>query len=137
MKQWLILLIVLTIGLAGCAVERIQFSDFGEAKRADIEVTDPTDYPNLCMIPWTTTECWATLDVYEDIAVDNFNLAQLNADIARDSDAAYDHILSAAKAQQEISKIREEMLEIERREHLFDNIKYLAIIGLGVLGVAL
>jgi hypothetical protein len=115
----------------------MQLPDFEEAERSDKEVTDPTDYPVLCEIPDWDTQCWQSFSVFEDIAEDNKELAQLNADIARDSDAAYDHILSAAKAQQEISKIREEMLEAERRDHLFDNIKYLAIIGVGILGVAL
>jgi len=115
----------------------MQLSDFNEAERSDKEITDPTEYPVLCEIPDWDTQCWQSFVVFEEIAVNNKDLAQLNADIARDSDAAYDHILNAAKAQQEISKIREEMLEMERKEHLFDNIKYLAIIGVGILGVAL
>lgn len=135
MKLWLILLLALTA--QGCAVERMQLPDFEEAERSGKEVTDPTGYPVLCEIPNWDVQCWQAFTVFEEIAVDNLELAQLNADIARDSDAAYDHILNAAKAQQEISKIREEMLEQERRDHLFDNVKYLAIIGVGILGVAL
>jgi hypothetical protein len=115
----------------------MQLPDFEEAERSGKEVTDPTGYPVLCEIPNWDVQCWQAFTVFEEIAVDNLELAQLNADIARDSDAAYDHILNAAKAQQEISKIREEMLEQERRDHLFDNVKYLAIIGVGILGVAL
>jgi len=137
MKRWLILQIALILSLGGCAVERIQFSDFEEAARSDEEVTNPTEYPVLCEIPDWDVQCWQSFVVFEEIAVNNKELAQLNADIARLSDEAYDFILSGAKRQQRISEIREEMLEMERREHLFDNIKYLTIIGLGILGVTL
>lgn len=77
------------------------------------------------------------LDVFEDEAIDNKELAQLNADIARDSDKAYDHILAAAKAQQEIAQIRQEMLEAERRDHFWDNVWLKSLIILLGLGYAL
>ena len=118
--------------ISGCAVERIQLPNFKEAERIDIEITDPAEYPLLCAIPWTAAECWQRIDVFEDVAEDNRVLAQLNADIARDSDEAYDYILSAAKQQQGIVIIREEMLEQERQEHLKDNIQYGLIILLGI-----
>lgn len=117
---------------SGCAAEKIQLPNFQEAERTDVEVTDPTEYPDLCNIPWTSANCWQRLDVFEDVAIGNQELAQLNADIARDSDEAYDHILSAAKSQQQISQIREEQLEIERRDHLLDNWFYRIIIVLGL-----
>ena len=123
--------------VSGCAVERIQLPDFSEAERIDEYITDPSEYPLLCSIPWTATECWQRVDVFEDIAEDNRVLAQLNADIARDSDEAYDHILNAAKTQQEITKIREEMLELERRDHLLDNLYRNVLIGLLVVGLIL
>ncbi len=135
MKRWLILLPALII--SACAVDPIQLPDFEAAERQDVEVTDPVDYTELCPLPWTTAECLQRLDVFEDEAEDNKELAQLNADIARDSDKAYDHILSAAKAQQEISQIRQEMLEAERRDHFWDNVWHkIVIIGLA-LGYAL
>lgn len=77
------------------------------------------------------------LDVFEDEAIDNKELAQLNADIARDSDKAYDHILAAAKAQQEIAQIRQEMLEAERRDHFWDNVWHRALIIVIAIGAAL
>lgn len=77
------------------------------------------------------------IDVFEDVAIGNTELADLNASIAEDSDAAYDHILAAAKAQQEISQIRQEMLEAERRDHFWDNIWNKTLIILLALGYAL
>ncbi len=91
----------------------------------------------LCEIPWNAADCYQRLDVYEDIAEGNTETAQLNADIARDGEAAYDHILNSAKNQQAIAMIREDMLKQERREHMIDNIKHWVVIGLGLLGVVL
>lgn len=115
------MLSVLTIN--ACALDPIPLPDFEEAERLDVEVTDPVGLPMLCEIPFTTAECFLRLDVYEDAAENNTEIAQLNADIARDSDVAYDHILSAAKQQQTIAIIREEMLVAERRAHLIDNVE--------------
>lgn len=75
--------------------------------------------------------------MFDDEANDNKEIAQLNADIARDSDEAYDYILSAAKKQQEIAQIRQEMLEAERRDHFWDNVWNKLIIVLLGLGYAL
>ncbi len=121
----------------GCAVERIQLPDFDKATRSDEKITNPVAYPDLCPIPWASTSCWQRLDVYEDIAIGNLSIAQLNADIARDSDTAYDFILSSAKRQQQIGRIREEMLEQERRDHLLDNWFHRGLIALGLLGAVL
>jgi len=75
--------------------------------------------------------------VFDDEANDNKDIAQLNADIARDSDEAYDRILSAAKKQQEVAQIRQEMLEAERRDHFWDNVWHKLFIVLLGLGYAL
>jgi len=85
------------------------------------------------MVPWTAPECWLRLDVFEDVSIDNTELADLNASITEDSDEAYDHILSAAKQQQEIGQIRQEMLEAERRDHWWDNLQHrIAILVLAI-----
>ena len=115
MKQWLILLSALMV--VGCAADPIQLPDFEVAERAEVEVTDPVEYPVLCEIPNWDVSCWQSFEVFEEIAVGNKELAQLNADIARDSDQAYDHVLNAAKSQQEIGQIRQEILEAERKDH--------------------
>ncbi len=121
--------------VVGCAVAPIQLPDFEVAERAAVEVTDPVEYPVLCEIPNWDVACWQAFDVFEEIAVGNKELAQLNADIARDSDQAYDHILNAAKSQQEIGQIRQEMLEAERRERFISIWERNIIIV--ILGVAL
>ncbi len=110
---------------------------FETAERKDVEVTDPIEYSELCEIPFETVECYQRLEVFDDEANDNKDLAQLNADIARDSDAAYDHILSGAKQQQEIGQIRQRMLEAERRDHFWDNVWNKVLIVLLALGYAL
>ncbi len=129
MKLWLILLTALTISLSGCAAEKTQLPNFELAARdTSVEVSDPVEYTQLCEWPWTDAECLQRLDVFEDEAIDNKKIAQLNADIARDGDMAYDHILSAAEKQQSIALIREDMLQAERNDHLWDNIWHRGLI---------
>lgn len=115
----------------------MQLPKFEEAARGDEEVTDPVDLPELCEVPWSAVECWGRLDVFDEVADGNTAIAQLNADIARDSDAAYDHILSGAKQQQSIGLIREEMLEAERRDHFIDNLQHWGVILLLGIGLIL
>ncbi len=83
-------------------------------------------------MPWSTAGCWQRLDVFDSVAFDNTELAQTNADIARDGEEAYDTILSAAKTEQKISQIREEMLELERRDHWLTKVKSWILIGVAV-----
>ena len=108
--------------VSACAVAPIQLPDFEEATRQQEEVTYPVPLPLLCEWPWSA-ECLERLNKYEDVAEANTEIAQLNAEIAADSDEAYDRILSAAKQQQEIAQIRQEMLEAERRAHFWDNVE--------------
>ena len=71
--------------------------------------------------------------VFEEVAVNNFDLALINAQIAEDSDKAYDAILSAAKQQQQIAQIREEQLQIVRRDAFWDVWLRNGIIAIGIL----
>jgi hypothetical protein len=70
---------------------------------------------------------------YIEVAQNNRDLANLNAEIAEDSDQAYDHILNAAKSQQQIAVIREDMLAEERKDHFLDNLwhRVLIVVGIG------
>jgi heat shock protein HspQ len=70
---------------------------------------------------------------YIEVAQNNRDLANLNAEIAEDSDQAYDHILNAAKSQQQIAVIREDMLADERKDHFLDNLwhRVLIVVGIG------
>ncbi len=122
--------------VSACATDPVQLPEFEEAARSDAEVTDPSALPQLCTIPFTATECWQRLEIYDDVAFDNTELAQLNADIARDGEEAYDHILNAAKKQQEIAQIRQEMFEAEKQDHFWDNVwhrAFIFVLGIGLL----
>jgi len=135
MRLWLILLNALII--SGCASEPLQLPQFQEAERSDEDVTYPTEYPILCEIPDWDTSCWQSFVAFEEVAVNNFDLAIINAQIAEDSDKAYDHILNAAKSQQQIGQIREDMLAEERKDHFLDNLWHRAVILVGVLAAIL
>lgn len=84
-----------------------------------------------------SVECWQRLDAHDIIAEGNFEIAQSLASALEASDASYDQLLGAAKVQQELSQIRQELLKQERRAHAMDNWFYRAIIALGLLGAAL
>ncbi len=117
-----------------CAGERIQLPKFEEAERVDLgEVTEPTDYPLLCAIPWSSAACWQAVGVFEEVAEGNKTVAHLNAGIAADSEEAYDKILSAAKRQQGYAQIREDMYEQEKKNHMWTKIKHWGLIAVGIL----
>ncbi len=124
--------------VSACAAEPIQLPNFEEAARDTTKVvSDPVAYSELCEVPFTTEECYQRLDVFEDEAIDNKKIARLNADIARDSDEAYDRILAGAKKQQDIAIIREDMLQAERRDHFIDNVQHWVLIILMAAGMVL
>jgi len=129
--------LLLALIISGCAAEPIQLPNFEEAARSDEKVTDPVVLPDLCEIPFTTADCYQRFDVFEDVAIGNTDLAQINADIARLSDQAYDKILSGAKKQQDIALIREDMLQAERRDHFIDNLWHRGLIILLAAGLVL
>jgi hypothetical protein len=96
--------------------------------------------PDLCEIPesgqWPI-ECWLGLDAYDIVATGNTEIAQELANALNASDASYDALLSAAKIQQELSQIRQDLLEKERRDHVVDNWWHRGLIVLIGIGVAL
>jgi hypothetical protein len=96
--------------------------------------------PPLCEIPisgqWPV-ECWKKLDAFDIVATGNYDQAQSTANALRKSDASYDALLGAAKVQQELSQIRQDLLERERQAHTMDTWFYRIVIALGLIGVAL
>lgn len=126
--------------VAGCASQPVDLPDWDLAARQPREVTQPIPLPDLCEIPesgqWPI-ECWLTLDAYDIVASGNTEIAQELANALNASDASYDALLSAAKIQQELSQIRQELLEKERRDHAIDNWWHRGLIVLIGIGIAL
>ena len=141
MKTSIALLIVLI--LSACAVAPVELPDWDLAKPSDEPVTDAKELPILCEISSTGTwnasiaECWAIFEQYEEIAEFNYVAAQGNATGLRNAEAATLELIEAAKVQQQLSQIRQQMLERERRAHFLDNWFYRILIGLGLLGAVL
>lgn len=132
------MLIVLT--LSACATQQtVPIPDWKLAERDTSHVVaDPVPLPALCPLQEIlTAKCAERIDVYEDVAEGNTQIAQLNANALRKTEQAYDNILDAGKLQQQLSQIRQELLEQERRAHFFDNMFYRSVIALGLLGAAL
>jgi hypothetical protein len=93
----------------------------------------------LCAIPWAVddTKCWAQLDSYDLVSIANYDIARANTSALRNTEAAFDQIVQAGKLQQQLSQIRQELLEQERRAHTLDNWYHRGLIALGVLAIAL
>ena len=137
MKIWMILLIGLIA--ASCANQpRVELPDWDLAARGDtVEAANPMVLPQLCVIPWESTDvaCWSALDGYDIVSEGNYVIAQANTDALRKAEAGYDHIVEAGKMQQELSQIRQELLEEERRGRMMDKWYYRGIITLGLIAV--
>ncbi len=102
-------------------------------------VTDPRALPVLCEIPWpaTAVHCWAALEAFDIIAHGNTKGAQATADALRKTEGANDTLIQAGQLQQDLSDFYRELLEDERQARWIDGMLYKAIIGLGVVAVAL
>jgi hypothetical protein len=81
------------------------------------------------------TECWLKLDAYDIVSIGNTEIATELVSALEKSDESYDALLGAAKVQQELSQIRQDMLEQERQAHTMDNWFYRIFIALGLLAV--
>lgn len=121
LKISLILLLALTS--VSCATAPVEIPNWDLAERPQTEVTDPIPLPDLCEIPsdgaWLA-ECWLKLDAFDIVASGNTDIAMDNAAALRKSDGSYDALLGAAKVQQELSQIRQDLLEQSRRAHKMD-----------------
>jgi hypothetical protein len=139
MKAWTLLLTALILGACASQPEanRPDWSAVGELEKKP--VTDPRALPALCEIPWpaTAVHCWAALDAFDVIAAGNTTIAQANANALRNTEGANDALIQAGQLQQQLSDFYRELLEDERQARWIDGMLYKAIIGLGVVAVAL
>jgi len=133
---------ILLIGLiaVGCAsVPRTELPDWDLAERAvdTQEVAEPIALPELCAIPWgaENVECWSALDRYDIVSAGNIEIAIANASALRKTEEGYDALVNAGRMQQELSEIRQELLEEERKGRTLDKWYYRGIITLGLIAV--
>lgn len=114
----------------------MELPEWDLTERQNLEVASPIELPTLCEIPssgvWPV-ECWKALDAYDFVANKNVEIAAKNADAFRTSEESYDRLLQAAKTQQQLGVIRQEMLDRERREHTLDNWFHRGVIVLGAI----
>lgn len=139
MRIWTLLLIGLI--LAGCGSSpRVELPNWEIAERTPTEVADPLDLPDLCAIPWPvdSVDCWSRLDQYDIASSANVDIAMSNAEALRQTELAYDRMITAGKLQNELAQLRQELLEEERRQRELDKWWYRGIIlaGLIAIGVA-
>lgn len=127
--------------LVGCANRpTVDAPDWGAVANLEkTPITDPRALPVLCEIPWRAVDvhCWAALDAFDVIADGNTKIAQANADALRNTEGANDALIQAGQLQQQLSDFYRDMLADERQGRWIDGMMYKALIGLGVIAVAL
>ncbi len=131
MKLLTILLIGLT--LSACASNRAPLPNWTEARQGFSEPQYATELPLLCGIPWTTVDCWAAIEQYEEVSEANIGVANLNASALDKVEDAYNKAVSGGEMQQQVSEMYRDQLDEERKDHFWDNVIYKVVIGFGLL----
>lgn len=138
------LMLLLTVGiLSGCATNEVAIPDWEIARIEAAEVTRPTPLPSLPEIfvegdrAYVTRNGLLQLEAYKVVAEGNYDSANYNAEAMKSYEAAYNHLIEAAKAQQQLEQIRKELLEQERRERTMDRWFYRGVFVLAgvVVGI--
>jgi len=131
---------LLVIGLlSGCASTPVELPswDIPEAgERAQFPLDQP-DRPRAA----TSTDTTITFDeigiraleVHHKTATTNYDIAKGNASALEAQSRAYNSLIEAGKTQRQVAEIRQELLEIERRDHFVDNWFHRGLIALGIL----
>ncbi len=131
MKLLTILLTVLI--LSACASNREPLPNWAEARQKFGEPQYATELPLLCGIPWTTVDCWAAIEAYEEVSEANVGVANLNASALNKVEDAYNKAVSGGEMQQQVSEMYRDQLDEERKDHFWDKVMYQAVIGIGLL----
>ena len=77
------------------------------------------------------------LEAQHEAAVANHAIATANAQALEAQSRAYNSLIEAGQYQQQIAEIRQELLDIERRNHFVDNWFYRGLIALGLIAAVL
>lgn len=145
MRQHL-LLIAFAILIVGCSSNRPDVApyEFQTFESVNAEITRPSELPDVAPL-----ECWPSQDDCrvagytnpDDVkALDVFKiLAEGNTEVAADNAQALaimvereEAILAAAKAQESITRLREEQLAWERRERQREKWYYRILLGVSI-----
>ena len=144
-----------TLGISGCNLlpdkpEPIDFpSTFSEIQPIDKEVVSPTPLPLLpvavclpspqdCTYVGFDSNGFTELEIYGVIASSNYEVATYNANAARHAITGYNELILAGRSQETVTQIREEQLQLERKESAYDIFWHrVLIIGMIVIIVAI
>lgn len=126
----------LTIGiLTGCATDRLELPDLA-IPDATVEVTEPIALGPLPEL--TESAGLACVDraglvalmQYREAAEGNTAIAAANAGALEAQSRAYNDCLDAGRFMRQVAAIREEQLELARRDALVDRLYYRALLVL-------
>lgn len=95
--------------------------------------------PVLCAIPWAANDaaCWGALDKFDIVAERNHDVAQANANAARNERGASNAFIQAGKNQQQITQFYLDELQAEEQAHMLDNALHKTLLVLAMIGLAL
>lgn len=140
MQKWQMLLLIGI--LTGCSSTPVELPEW-DIPEANVQAQYPLSLPERppASIGQSgnaefTQAGMLQLQRYAVTSETNFTIAQANAEALEAQSRAYNSLIDAGKMQHQVAQIREELLEIERRDHATDNWFYRGIIALGIIVIA-
>ncbi len=142
MRTWPLFLILGTT-LAGCGSTPISLPVWDIAEAAEA-AQQPLELPLRPVATLSETgraefsrDGMLQLQRYVDASEANFAIARANAQALEAQSRAYNALIDAGKSQRQIAEIRQELLELERRDHFIDVWFHRGVIVLMGVAVAL
>ena len=125
--------------LSGCSsTQPIELPDW-DIPKASTEIQDPIPLPPLDFSEGEASFDETAAEVlrdFEKTAIVNQEIALANNRALVKQSEAYNSLIEAGKMQRQIAQIRQELLDIERSQHKYDNWFYRTVIAVGALLVA-
>jgi len=134
-------LLILPLLLA-CATNPVTLPDW-DIEKASIEAQSPLTLPVLPQagisgdLATFDKAAMEQLQRYVITSEGNVEIAQANAEALKSQSQAYNSLIDAGRMQQQISQIRQQLLDEEKKAHFVDNLWHRGVIILGVLAAVL
>jgi len=141
MRTWPLFLLIGI--LTGCSSTPVSLPSW-DIPEATEEAQQPLELPVRPQATLSATgmaefsqEGMLQLQRYVAASEANFAIARANAQALEAQSRAYNALIQAGQLQRQVAEIRQELLEIERRDHFIDVWFHRGIIVLGAVAVAL
>jgi len=132
---------LVVVSLVGCAATAPRVSVWSSIEPFDgtpptepLELPDYPEFTDVGGLAAIDAAGGQTLQIYREAAEANTDLAWEHGEQIEDLRTAYNHLSRAGQAEFDLSELRQQTLEEERRNHFWSRIMDFILIG--VLGVA-